>query len=233
MGQHIDGDDPGKAPSGQGRQETRSAVTEVQWTTREAMRTPTMWMLMGGLSVHAMAVSGVQIHLISHLQDRGMTALVAALSYTIGGSVMTLTGYFWGHIADRFQTRYVYAMAALIFIVYQSAIMAATNIWWVILIGISQGLGFGGYLLVTRTIFANYYGRRSAGAIQGIATPVQVLVGGAGALVAGAIFDATGTYMVAFGTFLGLLVLAVIIILLAPRPVKKTITEADAQGLKV
>jgi OFA family oxalate/formate antiporter-like MFS transporter len=199
----------------------RSATVEVQWTVREAIRTPTLWMLVAGLSIQGLSSSGLNIHLIPHLMDRGISQNVAVLSFTIGGATMVAAGFFWGPLTDRIETRYVFGLASFVLIGYMIAIMTAFSAWSVVPIGLLMGVGYGGNALVMRVGFANYFGRRSVGAIQGFVTPFQVLVAGSGALISGLLYDAFGTYMVAFLAFVVLMVVALVVVLLVPTPVKR------------
>ena len=56
------------------------------------------------------------------------------------------------------------------------------------------GLGIGGLLTMLPIAWADYYGRRSYGAIRGIALSVQVLAQAAGPLISGGLRDWTGGY---------------------------------------
>ena len=80
------------------------------------------------------------------------------------------------------------------------------------------GLGIGGLLTILPITWADYYGRRSYGAIRGIALSVQVLAQASGPLLSGILRDATGGYetsLLCFATLSGLSTLAA---LLAQRP---------------
>jgi MFS family permease len=221
VGQRVDGDRTESEVSQTSRL-GRSATTEVQWTVGEAIKTPTLWFLLIGLSVQGLSSGGVQIHLIPHLEDRGLSIGVAVLAFTIGGGLHVVTAFIWGPLTDRFEIKYIYALAILMMVIHVLSIMLAYHAWMVPVIGFTMGVAFGGTAMVMRVAYANYFGRRSAGAIQGFVTPVQLLVTGAGAIISGALFTATGSYNVPFALFVSMMAVAGFLMLLTPNPIKRS-----------
>ena len=223
VGQRVDGDRTDEEAARVSRT-GRSAATEVQWTVREALRTPTFWMLLTTLSIQGLAMSGSNVHLVPRLLDQGISTNVAVLSFTIGGAVTTASGFLFGLLVDRIHLRYVFTIGALAWVGFVVAILAATssNAWMVGLIGLFMGVGAAGTVLVMRVAIPIYFGRRSAGALLGLAAPVFLLASGSGGLVAGIMYEAVGGYTVVFTFFIGLLGVAILIMLATPTPVKRT-----------
>ena len=81
------------------------------------------------------------------------------------------------------------------------------------------GLGIGGLLTMLPIAWADYYGRRSYGAIRGLALTVQVLAQATGPLLSGVLRDATGTYDLSLGVCAVLAGLGVGAAVLAKAPV--------------
>jgi cyanate permease len=81
------------------------------------------------------------------------------------------------------------------------------------------GLGIGGLLTLPPVAWADYYGRRSYGAIRGVALTFQVLAQAAGPLLSGILRDASGTYVLSLECFATLSVLAVVAALFARPPI--------------
>ena len=65
--------------------------------------------------------------------------------------------------------------------------------------------------------FANYFGRGSLGTIRGVTEPFTSLGQAIGAVLAGAVFDITGSYQIAFVSFAAI-GLATIVLLLLTKP---------------
>jgi hypothetical protein len=68
--------------------------------------------------------------------------------------------------------------------------------------------------------YANYFGRRSLGAIRGATEPFVTLGGAIGAVTSGVIFDITGSYHIAFTVFSGVGLAAILPLLMARPPVQ-------------
>ena len=82
------------------------------------------------------------------------------------------------------------------------------------------GMGIGGMMFLQNFLWADYFGRASLGAIRGIVTPVTLLVGGAGAPLAGYVRDITGSYDAIWWAGVGLMILAAAVMATTTAPVK-------------
>jgi MFS family permease len=82
-------------------------------------------------------------------------------------------------------------------------------------------MALGGILVVPPVAFADYFGRRSLGAIRGVTEPFTSLGQAIGALLSGAIFDITGSYVLAFITFAVVASAAVVLLLVTRPPVRR------------
>ncbi len=206
-----------------------AAEQEVQWTLREAMRTPAMWTLavVGGLVffIH----TGVNIHQAAFLRDQGISASVAASALTVLAIGTAIGSIIWGNLLDRFPVKAVYSATAawlggmaLLFLLVDSAGMAFVA-------AALFGIGIGGLLVVPPVAIANYFGRSSLGAIRGATEPFVSGGQAIGAVGAGLIFDATGSYSGTFPVFTVAAGLAVVLLLVTRRPQKKLVVQPVAQ----
>jgi OFA family oxalate/formate antiporter-like MFS transporter len=216
VGQEPDGG-TGKSKASNGTGSTRARAEE-QWTLREAMRTPAMWMLAvaGGLVffIH----TGVNIHQAAFLRDQGISASIAASALTVMAAGTALGSIFWGWLLDRIPGRWVYAMTAgwlgvvtLLFLRVDSAPMAFA-------VALVFGIGLGGLLVVPPVVIADYFGRKSLGAIRGLTEPFVSGGQAVGGITAGIIFDLSGSYEWTFPVFTVAAVMGAILVLLARRP---------------
>ena len=192
------------------------------------MRTPAMWMLAlaGGLVffIH----TGVNIHQAAFLRDQGISASVAAAALSVMAAGTALGSVFWGWLLDRAPGQAVYAasavwvgLAALMFLLVDSpgmAFVAATVF----------GIGLGGLIVVPPVVIAQYFGRRSLGAIRGVTEPFVSGGQAIGAVGAGLIYDASGSYTATFPVFTAAAVAGAALILLARRPVWRSAEPALA-----
>ena len=226
--------DVGQAVDGRGQEaETgaanlaRSAQTEVQWTTREALHTATFWMLLVALTIMSVANIGVSFHLVKHLLAQGLSPSIAVLGFTIGGATQIPASFFWGYLLDRHNAKVVYVASGAVVALYIAVVSLATSVWMVVLVGITMGIGFGGFGLVVRVMFAEYFVRRSAGSVFGVVVPFTALSQGVGAMIGAVIFEATGSFVTAFMFFLGLTLLAMALVAVTPMPKKSHAAAPD------
>jgi len=217
MGLLPDGETTGR-DGALGRAQPRPEVT---WTRREAMRTPTMWFLAFGFPLGTMGMGAINAHLYSHLTDIDFT------TQTAGWIVMTISAVSlvvkppWGLLAERISPRYCQACAFLIIGVgmgllalvgpSRAGLFAATAV---------MGVGWGGLFILQPLIWANYYGRLTLGRVQSTVTPIQAVFSPLGPVLAGRVYDATGSYERIFLAFIGTQVVAAALTLLAVPPKK-------------
>ncbi|MCH8816841.1 MAG: MFS transporter [Chloroflexi bacterium] len=205
--------------AGTGERPQAAMSTESEgWTLRDAMRTPALWILgfSGGLMffVHA----SVNIHQAAFLRDQGIDATVAAAALTSLAAGAVVGSLFWGMLAERFPVRFTYAAVALFMAIVSLLFLAVDSTPKAFLVATLFGFGLGGLLVVPSIAVADYFGRRSLGAVRGFIEP---WVGGgqaAGALGAGLIFDFTGDYRAVFPLLTVLGVLAAVLIVVTPAP---------------
>ena len=188
------------------------------WTLRQAVHTPAMWMLAmaGGLTffIH----TGVNLHQAAFLRDQGISANVAASALTVMAAGTGLGSVMWGWLLDHLPERQVYAavaiwlgVIALMFLLVDSVPMAFTA-------SALFGIGLGGLLVVPPVVLANYFGRKSLGAIRGVTEPFASGGQAIGAIGGGIIFDLSGSYTATFPVFSVAALAAVVLILVAGTP---------------
>ena len=164
------------------------------FTRAEALRTPAFWLLSLFTLLVYPVQAGVSLHQAPFLIERGLSPAVAATvvsSFSVLSGIATLC---FGLVPRWVPIRLRLALVGAFLSV------GATLMLWVNAAGQAYvaaaffGLGIGGLLTMLPIAWADYYGRRSYGAIRGIALSVQVLAQAAGPLLSGVLRDATGTY---------------------------------------
>ena len=83
------------------------------------------------------------------------------------------------------------------------------------------GSGIGGLFTLLPIAWADYFGRRSYGAIRGIALTVQVLAQASGPLLSGVLRDATGTYDLSLRCFFVLSCLSALAAFFGRKPASR------------
>lgn len=223
VGLRPDGDppEPGDDESGESAV-TAGNVTQVQeepvWALREAMRTPALWLFATATGMTFLVQAGVNTHLAAYLRDQGLSAAIAGVGISLNAAFLGTGSLFWGWITERGAPRYVMAGVALSVGCASTLLVFANSTAAVLIASVIFGFGVGGLLSVPPVAYADYYGRRSLGAIRGVTEPLTSFGQAIGAVMAGIVFDLTDSYRLAFIAFAAMGGLATVLVLFARPP---------------
>jgi len=203
--------------------EYAAGVEEVEFTVRQAMRTPTFWMLMVVNACHSLAMPAMNVHGIPFLTDWGMEQVSAAgvLAIMVASSIPTR--FIGGFLADRISRGHLrflmggaYLVQAAGFAVFLLNQTTAMIYVWFVLYGIAQGIGIG----IMAPMRARYFGRKSFGSIAGVSRLFMTPVGIAAPIYLGWVYDTTGSYISAFVIIAGLVALSGVMafFVMPPKP---------------
>jgi MFS family permease len=221
MGLLPDGGPRGQrdAPAaGSGR--ARSAVADVAWSRREALRTPAFWLIVTTFGVAHVGVSGLNLHVFAFVSDQGHPTIVAALVMSIIAVMQFSTPIVWGLLAERSDIGKL--ILAKFLIQATGILLALSNPGLVSLYAgfFLYGIGMGATSILSEMIWANYFGRISLGKIRGIGSLFTHAFSASGPPFFGFLFDATQSYFLSFSIFIGLLFSSALLSLFL-RPPKK------------
>lgn len=195
-----------------------AAPDERSWTRAEALRTPTFWRLVAVFSLVMLATSSVGVHRIPSFMDRGFDPWVVSLATAVDGAAAGLSTFVMGLLARRMPPRFVGAGGFLLLAVASLMTIVAADYPAMIAAMVAFGLGIGVLVLMQTLLWADYFGREHQGSIRGVVMPITLLFGAAGAPVAGAVRDATGSYDSIWLMATGLMVLGALLLALTPSP---------------
>ena len=207
------------------------AAAEPEWTAKEAMRTPALWILAVGTGALFLMQAGTNIHAAAYLRDLGLGQTTATLGITLNAAFLGIGGLAWGWIAERAPARFVMAavaatmaLGAALFATLGADLFATVDSSAQALIYSALfGFGLGGMLSVPPVAYADYFGRRSLGVIRGVTEPFSTLGQAIGAALMGLAFDLnageTG-YAPAFVAFAAIGALTALAVLVAKPPRK-------------
>lgn len=198
-------------------------VEEIEFTLRQALRTPAYWLLIVTNACHALSGPSLYIHVVPFLTDLGMDEVKAAatLSMLVLASIPArLVG---GMLADRVKRNHLrflmtaaYSLEAIGFALYLlNQTMPMIYVWFIIY-GIGSGAGMG----LMFPMRARYFGRKAYGSIQGIASLAMVPAGIAAPIYLGWVFDTHGSYIQGFTLVAGLVAFAAVLspFIIPPKP---------------
>lgn len=226
MGLQPDGDPPVQPDLGA---ETPAASEEPSWTLREAVRTPTLWLLALATGSLFLLQSGTNIHQGAYFLDQGLGVGVSAATLSLNAVFTGVGSLFWGWLVDRVPVRYTYAGVAFMMAVALVLFPLANTTVEALIVASIFGAAVGGILVVPVVAYADYFGRRSLSAIRGVTEPFVSLGQAIGALFSGIIYDLTGSYKDAF-LVLAILGFATIAMLLLTRPPKRAGAAVEVES---
>ena len=182
------GDGRGVAPS-----------PRIAFTARQALRTPTFWLLAMG---HGMAVfvgNGLSLHLIAHIVARLGISLGAAAGVitlipvaTIGAQVIG------GYVGDRVNKRILAALCMVGIAVSLVLFAFGEGLGMLLAAAVVNGIAQGVRGPLMPSIRADYFGRGSFGTIMGFTTLLVMFGTLTGPVLVGVIADWQGDYRGAF-----------------------------------
>jgi len=217
----------GQLPDGEKAAEFEAISSESPgFSLAESIRTTQFWMLLGSKICQGFCTMVIMVHIVPHATDFGISATEAAnIMGVIGG------GGIFGRIAMGFAGDKIgnkQAMAAcIILLILGFTVLITTKAWWVFyFFAAIFGFGYGGSATLASPLVADFFGLRSHGVIMAFVSLGLRIGGSTGSVVAGRIFDVTGSYQLAFITCLILLVIALTLILL----LKPTTKVAPKEG---
>ena len=221
MGLLPDGDvappDDGNAG---GASAASAAALEYSWTVAQALRSPTFWSLVAVFSMVSLAVGTVAVHRIADFTDRGFdTTLISwatAFDAVCAGAATFAFGRLVSRVAARFLGAVGFGLLAIASVMTIYAQSDATMFGSMAIFG----LGIGGMMFLQNFIWADYFGREYVGSIRGISMPINLIVGGIGAPIAGYAHEWTGTYTTMWWIGVGLMAASALLLLAtaAPKP---------------
>lgn len=209
--------------------ENDSAVRD--WTLKEALFTPTFWLLGVAFCLGLMAATAINVHQVAFLQDTGLTLEVAStiagvtLGVSMGGRLAV------GWMSERLQHLHHIVSFCLIMQAVGVGVLlflGSFGLWVIVLFVPLFGLGLGGLVVLWPLVVGHDFGVRSFGAIAGVLGTVALTLGGAlGPVIAGAMYDSTGSYHWAFILCSVSSLAGAVVVLAAPSPqaVKSSVRE--------
>ncbi|MSQ41995.1 MAG: MFS transporter [Dehalococcoidia bacterium] len=203
------------------RRKRASASSEVQWTRREAVRTPTIWLVILAYGVANIGLGAMLLHTIPFLGDQGLSPRTSALLASMFAWASLLSKPLWGWLMDRFHARFLSAVGLTLAALSTLGLLSAAGVHSQFMMGAmlaSYGFGVGGTIPLQETVWASYFGRQHLGAIRSVAMPFSIIFGAGGPLLAGTLYDRTGSYNSAFTIFAMFQLLGAVLVLLARPP---------------
>jgi MFS family permease len=196
LGQHPDGLAPREAAVSGASSVSRIYRTPVDWTLRDALRTPALWLLVGGVACSFFLWQVVVTQGPLHLLDRGFDPAMTAFFYSLAIGLSIMGRFATAALGDIIEPRFLLASGA--FCILLGGILfwfvSPGAMWTAYIYPLLAGFGFGIAYVCVPTIIGNYWGSRAFASISGLESPVVMSFQAVAAPLAGFIYDLQGSY---------------------------------------
>ena len=187
------------ADAGIGPTPTPRVAAEV-WTLRRALRSVRLW---AAFTMTALGVIGFQImatHQVAHAVDRAVPRDTAVWLFAVAAACMMAGNLLGGWLSDRVGRGWVFVVGTVVAILGIAcfALVRGPQDRVLLLLYALSGVGFGMRIAQLSTIPADVFAGPHLGAILGVVQSGGGLGGAIGPFLAGWLFDATGSYRLAF-----------------------------------
>ena len=175
-----------------------SSLGEAAVPLSDAVRTRAFWTLFGMMSISTMIFFLVLVHLVPRALDVGIASSRAVAVFT-ATNVCTMVGTLaGGGLGDRFGPKRVFIVAMVLYAAGLLLLASASQLWTFFLSAIVFGLGNGAWSPQIPALASRSFGTRYMGAIWGALLLGAGIGGTVGPVMAGYVFDSTGSYRIAF-----------------------------------
>ena len=194
----------GLQPDGDTQDDTQIAASERQrgvlevdrW--RDSFRSAPMWQISAAYTVCGVTTGIIAAHFVPYAIDQGVSASMAATIFGVMMGLNVLGGLGAGMLADRFGRKNV--LAAVYFMrgagYLLLLLMPGTLGLWIF--AIMAGFSWVASVPLTTSLTADVYGLRALATISGISFLCHQVGSFASILLAGWLFDLTGSYTIPF-----------------------------------
>ena len=178
--------------------EKQSAPVIEGLSLKEAFYTGQFWMASIIFLCLGYIIFAINVHLVPHITDLGISATTAANILAISGGAQTIGGIVLGGAADKIGNRQVLLISFVLLTASMLCLVLFTTINMFYLFVVIYGLGIGGGGAMEPTIVAELFGIKSHGLILGVMSFIFTVGGAVGPVLTGYIFDVNGSYRPAF-----------------------------------
>jgi MFS family permease len=186
-------------------------------TGRQALRSATFWLLALTGSASFLAYNAEVMHIMPYLASLDIAPAQAALVATFMPVLSVVGRLGFGWLGDIIPRRDVYLITMFMQAVGMGLLLLAPAGWALGLFSVVYGVGIGGAVVMVPAIMRERFGRGSFGLIQGCMLAATSVVGGAGPVLAGRIFDTSGSFTWAWACFGAVNLVGLVCLLFIPR----------------
>ena len=198
-----------------------SAPKQSQSTKKPAVkaaRNSNFWLLCAIQASFFPVLTTIPLHIIAHGTDLGLTPTTAAYVLSTVGASSIAGRLLVGAAVDKVGGRNAYLICFVVLLSSLVLLRFNSNASLLFLAAVPYGFAHGGLFTVVSPTIAEYFDMKSHSSVFGSVVFWGTLGGAAGPLLAGQIYDHTGSYNLAFSVLIGSVLLGLILVLRLKKP---------------
>ncbi len=189
-------------------------------TLSVALKTRQFWIMCVAWFSVFFCLLTIIVHIVPHARDLGLSpATAAGVLSTIGG-VSMLGRIVMGMVNDRIGGKRSLILCFVVLLCGLVWLQVASKVWMLFLFAAIYGFSHGSFFTVLSPTVAEFFGTLSHGVLFGIIIFSGMVGGSVSPLMAGRIFDTTGSYQIAFFILTGVVAIGLALITLL-KPLQK------------
>ena len=187
-----------RGPSAVKTQQKPATVQDNSISAKNAIQTAQLWIICGVSLLIVFCLLIILVHIVPHATDLGLSPTQAAAVLSTIGAVSMIGRFTSGVAIDRIGCKPIMVVCFLTLIAALLWLQVADLTWMLYLFASIYGLAHGSFFTAISPMVAEVFGIASHGAILGIVVFSGTIGGALGPIVAGQLFDITGSYAITF-----------------------------------
>ena len=183
----------------------------------EARRTRIFWMFCAIQFLFLPSLATIPLHIVVHGMDLGMTATVAAALVSTMALASVLARLAVGSFFDRVGGKGALILCLVPLLASLLALLVVNTPKSLFAVIVVYGFAHGGLFTVMSPVVAEYFGLKAHGALFGSIIFFGAISGSVAPVLAGYIFDTTGSYSMAFNFLIAMASSGLILTLVLPK----------------
>ncbi|MFC1944880.1 MFS transporter [Chloroflexota bacterium] len=172
--------------------------TQTNWTTKDAVRTPVLWLICVLWAANSFALSTIMLHHVAHIKDLGFSSNIAAISFGLVPGMSIIGRVASGILSVRFEIRNLVVVFFALQVIALIVLTEAKSIELIYLYAVIYGVSYGALITCILSMISAYFGQTNYAKILGWVVTTGALFGALAPIIAGYIYDLRGSYNLAF-----------------------------------
>ena len=196
---------------------TNTPDTMSGYSFAEARRTPIFWIICTVEFLFLPSLATIPLHIVVHGMDLGMTTTVAAALVSTMAASSVLARLAVGSFFDKVGGKVTIILCLVPLLGSLLALLAIDTPYPLFAVMVVYGFAHGGLFTVMSPTIAEYFGLKAHGTLFGSIIFFGTISAATAPILAGYIFDTTGSYSMMFRILIVMASLGLILTLILPR----------------